>query len=85
MHAAQLIGPSSNISSCNSIYEALKCLLNENPSHVIFPFLNINSIRYEFEDLKFFCINNVDILLLGEKKLDSFFPDAQFSFKIKAS
>ena len=50
----------------------------ENPSNVIFSFLNLNSICYEFEDLKFFRINNVDILLTGETKLDSSFPDAQF-------
>ena len=50
----------------------------ENPSNVIFSFLNINSICYEFEDLKFFRMNNVDILLIGETKLDSSFPDAQF-------
>ena len=65
MHAAQLIDPSNNISLRNSIYEALKRLRNENPSHVNFSFLNLNSVRYEFEDLKFFCINKVDILLLG--------------------
>ena len=64
MHAAQLIDPSSNISLRNSIYEALKRLCNENPSHVN-SFFNLNSVRYEFEDLKFFCMNKVDILLLG--------------------
>ena len=39
---------------------------------------NENSIRYKFEDLKFFCMNNVDIFLMSETKLDSSFPDAQF-------
>ena len=43
-----------------------------------FLFLKINSILYKFEDLKFFCINNGDILLIDETKVDSSFPDAQF-------
>ena len=43
-----------------------------------FLFLKINSILYKFEDLKFFCINNGDILLIDETKIDSSFTDAQF-------
>ena len=78
MHAAQFVETSSNVSLRKSTYETLKCLHNENSSIVIFSFLNINSIRYKFQDLKFFCINNVDILLIGETKLDSSFPDAQY-------
>ena len=61
-----------------SIYEALKRLSNENTLNVIFYFTNINSIRYKFEDLKFFYMNNVDISLIGETKLDSSLPDAYF-------
>ena len=75
MQAAQLIEPSSNISLRKSTFEALKRLCNENPLNVIFSSLNINFTRYEFEDHKFFCMNNVDILLIGEAKLDSSFPD----------
>ena len=69
---------SSNISLRKSTYEALKRFRNENHLNVTFSFLNINSIRYKFEDLKFFRMNNMDILLIGEAKLDSSFPDAQF-------
>ena len=65
MHAAQLIDTSGNISLRKSTYEALKRFLNENPFS-----------RYFHS--KFFCMNNVDILFLGETKLDFFFPDAQF-------
>ena len=71
MHAAQFVETSSNVSLRKSTYETLKRLHNENSSIVIFLFLNINSIL-------FFCINNVDILLIGETKLDSSFPDAQY-------
>ena len=53
MHAAQLTETSSNISLRKSTYETLKRLRSENPSNVIFSLLNINSIRYKFEDLKF--------------------------------
>ena len=76
MHVAQPLETSSNISLRKYTYEALKRVRNKNPSNVIFSFLNINSIRYKFENLKFFCMNNVDILLIGETKLDSSFPDA---------
>ena len=81
MHAVQLIEISSNISLRKSTYETLQRLRNENPSNVIFLFLSINSIRNKFEGLKFFCRNNVDILLIDETKLDSSFPDAQFFIK----
>ena len=77
MHAAQFNETSSKISLGKSTYEKLKSLRDENSSNVIFAFLNISSIRYKYEGLKFFCINNVDILLIGETKLDSSFPDAQ--------
>ena len=85
MHAAQLTETSSKISLCKPTYETLKCLLNENPSNVIFSFLNINSIRYKFEDHKFFCINNVDILLTGDTKLDSSFLPTRQLTKLKIS
>ena len=63
MHAGQLIETSSNISLEKSTCETLKRLRNENPSNIIFSFLNISSICYKFGefDYKFFCMNNVDI------------------------
>ena len=44
MHIAQVVGISSNISLRKSTYETLKRLHYENPSNIIFSF--INSIRY---------------------------------------
>ena len=44
IYAAQLTETSGNISLRKSIYEAIKCLGNENPSNV-FSYSNINSIR----------------------------------------
>ena len=78
MHAAQFIETTTNISLRKSTFETLKRLRYENPSNVIFSFLNINSIRYKFEDLKFSCMDNMGILLVGETKIYSSFPDAQF-------
>ena len=77
VHAAQFIKTSSNVSLRKSTYETLKSLRNENPSNVIFSLLNIHFTRCKFEDLKYFFINNVDILLIGERKLYSFYADAQ--------
>ena len=57
MHAAQLIDSSGNISLRKSTYEVLKRFRNENPF-----------TRHFYS--KFFCMNSVDILLLGETKLD---------------
>ena len=39
--------------------------------------MDINFARNKFEDLTFFCKNNEDFLLIGERKLHSSFPDAQ--------
>ena len=56
-----------NISLRNFIYDVLKRLRNENPSNTILSFLNVNSICYKFEDLKFFCMDNVEILFRERK------------------
>ena len=40
--------------------------------------LNINSISNEFEQLKLFVRDKVDILVIAETKLDSTFPTSQF-------
>ena len=40
--------------------------------------LNINSIVGKFDHLKVLIVNNIDILVLTETKIDSSFPNAQF-------
>ena len=40
--------------------------------------LNINSVRNKFDQLKHVIGENLDILLIGETKLDDTFPDGQF-------
>ena len=48
------------------------------PNKLIIGHLNINSIRYKFEYLKYIIDNNIDILLISETKLDNTFPNGQF-------
>ena len=45
---------------------------------LIFAQININSIRNKFEFVASQIINNVDVLLVSETKLDYSFPTAQF-------
>ena len=56
----------------------LKSLREENPNCLIFVQININSIRNKSEFLASQIINNVDVLLVSETKLDDNFPTAQF-------
>ena len=52
------------------------------PMNVILFFLSHSIFKlcsYKFVDSKFFCMNNVDVLLIDQKKLDSLFPEGQFS------
>ena len=56
----------------------LKSLREENPDRPIFAQININSIRNKFQFLASQVINNVDVLLVSETKLDDSFPTAQF-------
>ena len=45
-----------------------------------FSYLNINSIRNKFDNLKLIIEENVDILCVAETKIDKSFPTAQFSW-----
>ena len=56
----------------------LRC---KNPSNLNFAYLNINSVRNEFENLIEIINENVDIFTIAEKKLDCSFPTAQFEIK----
>ena len=40
--------------------------------------ININSIRYKFEELKLIIKDNVDILIIQETKVDNTFPVSKF-------
>ena len=62
----------------NNIDQVLKALRNDNPSNLNFCYLNINSVRNKFTDLKTIINGNVDIASTAETKLDGSFPCAQF-------
>ena len=57
----------------------LHSLRQENPNRPIFAQININSMRNKFQFLASQTINNVDVLLVSETKLDDSSPKAQFS------
>ena len=54
-------------------------LKNKHSKDTIFSHININSFRYKYIALQEILYEKyVDILIVGETKLDSSFPDAQF-------
>ena len=58
--------------------DRLKSLRIHNHSDITFSYLNINSIRKKFDDLKIIINENADILCIAETKIDESFPTAQF-------
>ena len=55
----------------------LKGITIESIEHVIIGHLNINSLRYRFQPLVELVQGNLDILVIGETKLDDTFPEEQ--------
>ena len=58
--------------------EELNNLRLKNPNRLICPHLKINSVRNKFDLLSDIIRNNIDILIISERKLDSSFPKEQF-------
>ena len=56
------------------ISQILKGLRLSNPKHVILSFLNVNSIRNKFENLREIIKQNVDVLAVAETKIGASFP-----------
>ena len=56
----------------------LRTLRVSNIGNIIIAHLNINSLRYKFDSLVELIQGNLDILIIGETKLDKSFPDEQF-------
>ena len=56
-----------------------KGLRNKHPKNVFLGHLNINSLRNKFESLNELIKDTFDIFLVSESRLDSSFPDCQFS------
>ena len=53
----------------------------ENVENIVIGHLNINSLRNKFQALVDLVLGNLDILVIGETKLDHTFPDEQFRIK----
>ena len=72
----------NEISSVDESYDTpllLKNIQLKNTDRLVLGHLNINSIVGKFDDLKILIENDIDILVLTETKIDSSFPNAQFS------
>ena len=55
----------------NDISQILYTLRNENPSNIIFCYLNINSVRKKISDLHEVINGNVNIVSITETKTDA--------------
>ena len=60
------------------VTENLKHLKNKNPENILLSYINVNSIRYKFDDLVTFLDSSIDILNIAETKLDYSFPLVNF-------
>ena len=61
--------------------DTLKKLRVKHPKKVILGHLNINSIPKKFDGIMDFVAKKLDIFLISETKIDSSFPDTQFSYE----
>ena len=59
-------------------FDKLNVARYQNPNRILIAHLNINFLRNKFEILMETITNKVDIFLISETKLDSFFPMNQF-------
>ena len=71
----------THFSDHSSIDCVLRELKNMNPFNMNFSYLNINSIRNKFENLKKITDGNVYVLCAAESKIDSFFQMVSFLVK----
>ena len=60
----------------------LKNLRLKNVGRLVIGYLNINSVRNKFEGLKDFVSDNIDILIIGETKIDNSFPIGKFFMQV---
>ena len=65
----------------NSENNVLKNLRLKNSNKVIVGHININSLRTKFELLTEMVQDEVDLLMISQRKLDSSFTNAQFYMK----
>ena len=56
----------------------IKNIKYNHPKNIVLGHLNINSIKNKFQCLKYIVVENIDILLISESKLNESFPEGQF-------
>lgn len=67
--------PSEN----KNLFQDLRDTRRLHPKNFIAAYLNINSLRYKFDEIKELLVENiVDLLIIAETKLDNTFRDSLF-------
>ena len=69
----------SHLSCSQNFSQDLKNLRKENPTNLIFDYLNTNCIRNKFTNLQKLIKDNVHVVIIAETKIDTSFKKAQFS------
>ena len=67
--------------SATDAKSTLKLSRIRNIGKIIIGYLNINSVRNKFDALKEITLQNLDVLMLAETKIDSTFPPGQFAIE----
>ena len=70
--------PYLSTDSLSNQSDALTKLRIKNPKQLIIAYLNINSLGKQFNQLKIFVQDKIDILVVTKSKLDDAFPDSHF-------
>ena len=60
------------------VFDKLKSLKLSHPTNITCGYLNINAIAKKLDGLTSMLDSSIDILCIGETKLDDSYPDAQF-------
>ena len=60
----------------HNIDQVLINVRSTNPSNINFYYLNINSVRNKFTDFQEIINGNVDVVSIGETKIDASYPSA---------
>ena len=74
-HLANPFNSHMSIRSCSSTLRSLRV---SNTGNIVIGHLNINSVGNKFDSLVELIEDNLDVLIIGESKLDKSFPKAQF-------
>ena len=56
----------------------MKTLRLKYPNNIIISYININSIRYKFQNFADLASQYLDVIIIAETKLDDTFPNSQF-------